>query len=34
MADRGELMAGEQNGSLTEELAFSRDMVNDYFDKI
>ncbi|HVP20954.1 MAG TPA: TetR/AcrR family transcriptional regulator [Anaerolineaceae bacterium] len=34
MADRGELMAGEQNVSLTEELAFYRDMVNDYFDKI
>lgn len=34
MADRGELMAGAQNGSLAEELAFYIDMVNDYFDKI
>jgi AcrR family transcriptional regulator len=34
MAERGELMAGEQNVSLAEELAFYRDMVNDYFDRI
>jgi AcrR family transcriptional regulator len=34
MADRGELMSEEQNVSLAEELAFFRDMISGYFDKI
>jgi len=34
MAVRGDLMAGEQDVPLADQLTFYKDMVNDYFDKM
>ena len=34
MAVRGDLMAGEQDVPLADQMTFYKDMVNDYFDKM